>query len=68
MSDGQRSARQYDAMSLAYAADNAESAYNSYYERPATVALLGEVEGRRVMEVGCGAGQLARRATVAGRS
>ncbi len=60
MSDGQRSARQYDAMSLDYAADNAESAYNGYYERPATVALLAEVEGRRVMEVGCGAGQLTR--------
>ena len=58
MSDGQRSARQYDAMSADYAADNAEGAYNAHYERPATVALLGEVEGRRVMEVGCGAGQL----------
>jgi hypothetical protein len=27
-------------MSVDYAADNAESAYNAHYERPATVALL----------------------------
>jgi SAM-dependent methyltransferase len=58
MSDGERSARQYGAMAAAYAADNAESAYNAYYERPATIALLGEVSGRRVLEAGCGAGQL----------
>lgn len=58
MSEGELSARQYDAMAAAYAADNAESAYNAYYERPATIALLGEVSGRRVLEAGCGAGQL----------
>ncbi len=58
MHDGERSARQYDAMAAAYAADGAESAYNAYYERPATVALIGEVAGRRVLEVGCGAGPL----------
>jgi SAM-dependent methyltransferase len=58
MNEGERSARQYDAMAAAYAADNAESAYNAYYERPATIALLGEVEGRRVLDAGCGAGHL----------
>lgn len=29
---------------------------NSYYERPATEALLGDVNGKRVLEVGCGTG------------
>jgi ubiquinone/menaquinone biosynthesis C-methylase UbiE len=54
---GERAARQYDAMAAEYAADN-DGAYNVYYERPATIALLGDVEGRDVLEVGCGAGQL----------
>ncbi|MGD0284870.1 MAG: class I SAM-dependent methyltransferase [Acidimicrobiales bacterium] len=58
MSDGERSARQYDAMAVAYAVDNAEGSYNACYERPATVSLLGDVRGRRVLDVGCGAGPL----------
>ncbi len=53
-----RSARQYDVMAVDYAADNAESAFNAHYERPAMISLVGEVEGRRVLEVGCGAGPL----------
>jgi SAM-dependent methyltransferase len=58
MSDSERSAREYDTMAADYAADNAESAYNAFYERPATIALLGDVEGLRVLDVGCGSGQL----------
>jgi SAM-dependent methyltransferase len=58
MEDAERSACQYDAMAAAYAADNARSAYNAYYERPATIGLLGDVGGHRVLEAGCGAGQL----------
>lgn len=58
MKDGERSAHQYDAMAGDYAADNAEGPYNAYYERPATIALLGDVAGLRLLEVGCGAGVL----------
>lgn len=58
MDDGDRSGRQYDAMAAEYAADNLESAFNAYYERPATIALLGDIGGRRILEVGCGAGPL----------
>ncbi len=58
VTDAQRSARQYDAMAADYAADNAESAYNAFYERPATIALLGDVRGLRVLEIGCGSGRL----------
>ena len=45
-------------MAVAYALDNAESAFNAYYERPATISLLGDAAGRRVLDVGCGAGPL----------
>lgn len=58
MGDGDRAALQYDAMAAAYAEDSAGNAYNAHYERPATIALLGEVTARRVLEVGCGAGPL----------
>jgi ubiquinone/menaquinone biosynthesis C-methylase UbiE len=56
--DGERAARQYDAMGSAYSAANSAGAFNAYYERPATIALLGPVTGRRVLEVGCGPGVL----------
>ncbi|MBV8529506.1 MAG: class I SAM-dependent methyltransferase, partial [Candidatus Dormibacteraeota bacterium] len=49
---------QYDAMAAEYAAHNAQSAFNAYYERPATMAMLGDVSGRRVLELGCGPGVL----------
>ena len=45
-------------MAEAYAADNLDSPFNAYYERPATKTLLGEVSAKRVLEVGCGAGPL----------
>jgi len=56
--DSERSASQYDAMAAEYAADNATSPYNALYERPATMALLGEPSCLRVLEVGCGSGAL----------
>ncbi len=56
--DGERSAHQYDAMASAYAAENEDGAFNAHYERPATISLLGPVAGRRILEIGCGAGPL----------
>jgi SAM-dependent methyltransferase len=58
MEDAQRSASQYDVMGASYAARNSVGAFNAYYERPATIELLGQVGGLRVLEAGCGAGQL----------
>jgi SAM-dependent methyltransferase len=48
----------YDAMAAAYVADEG-NAYNSLYERPAMLALLGDVAGARVLDLGSGAGALA---------
>ena len=56
--DSARTASEYDAMAVEYDRHNAGSGANSYYERPATMALLGEVSGKRVLEVGCGSGPL----------
>ncbi len=58
MEDGELAAAQYDAMATEYSADNDDGVYNSLYERPATLALLGDVEGLRVLDLGSGAGQL----------
>jgi predicted RNA methylase len=46
-------------MAADYAASNAEDAFNAYYERPAVIAMLGDVAGRRVLDAGCGWGVLA---------
>ena len=56
--DGELAAAQYDAMGAAYETDNRTSAFNAYFERPATISLLGDIDGKRVLEVGCGPGTL----------
>jgi SAM-dependent methyltransferase len=45
-------------MGAAYGVGNEEGSFNAYYERPATIALLGDVKGLRVLEAGCGPGVL----------
>ena len=58
--DGERAAEQYDAMAAEYSSDNDEGVFNSLYERPAILSMLGDVKGLRVLDIGCGAGQLTR--------
>jgi SAM-dependent methyltransferase len=41
-----------------YTAENETSLMNAYYERPATLALAGDVTGRRILDAGCGSGPL----------
>ena len=46
----------YDALAEAYAALVDTKPHNAYYERPATLSLLPEVHGKRVLDAGCGPG------------
>jgi hypothetical protein len=48
----------YDNFAEAYSAVNEVSLLNAYYERPATLALAGDVAGRRILDAGCGSGPL----------
>jgi SAM-dependent methyltransferase len=61
----------YDAWeSLAdwYASRVETKAHNAYYERPATLALLPDVRGLRVLDAGCGPGVYAERLIAGGAS
>lgn len=46
----------YDALAEAYAALVDTKPHNAYYERPATLSLLPEVQGKRALDAGCGPG------------
>lgn len=61
----------YDGWAEAYAKANADGFFNAWYEKPAMLRLLGDVAGKRVLDVGCGSGPtttdlLARGADVSG--
>lgn len=49
-------ANNYDVMAADYSLDNENNAWNAGYERPAILAMVGEVKGLRVLDAGCGAG------------
>ena len=51
-------ANDYDSFAEAYAASNETAIWNAYYERPAMLALAGNVTGRRILDAGCGSGPL----------
>ncbi|MEV7394734.1 class I SAM-dependent methyltransferase [Streptomyces sp. NPDC091215] len=48
----------YNSFAEAYTAENETNLINAYYERPAMLALAGEVAGRRILDAGCGSGPL----------
>jgi ubiquinone/menaquinone biosynthesis C-methylase UbiE len=48
----------YDSFALSYAKANESGLFNRYYARPAMVELAGDVQGRRVLDAGCGSGPL----------
>ncbi len=46
----------YETLAEPFAACIDTKPHNAYYERPATLSLLPEVDGRRVLDAGCGPG------------
>jgi SAM-dependent methyltransferase len=48
----------YDSLAEAYTTETDGSIDNAYYERPAILALAGDVTGRRILDAGCGSGPL----------
>lgn len=48
----------YERFAEAYARHSEHSPANAYYDRPAILALAGDVDGKRVLELGCAAGVL----------
>ncbi|MET9629629.1 class I SAM-dependent methyltransferase [Lentzea sp. NPDC006480] len=51
-------ANDYDRLAEAYTESNETDIQNAYYERPAMLALAGDVTGRRILDAGCGSGPL----------
>ncbi|MBM7055661.1 class I SAM-dependent methyltransferase [Streptomyces durocortorensis] len=51
-------ANDYNGFAEAYTAANETNLVNAYYERPAMLALAGDVAARRILDVGCGSGAL----------
>lgn len=50
----------YDRFAAGYTAHNDSSPWNALYERPAVLKMVGDVDGLRVLDAGCGAGAHAR--------
>ena len=48
----------YDGFAESYAKSNESNLFNAYYARPAMIELAGDVQGRRVLDAGCGSGTL----------
>jgi SAM-dependent methyltransferase len=48
----------YDSFAQAYTDHSDADIVNAYYERPAILALAGDVTGRRILDAGCGSGPL----------
>jgi 2-polyprenyl-3-methyl-5-hydroxy-6-metoxy-1,4-benzoquinol methylase len=46
----------YDGMGLSFQQHAGGSAYNAHYDRPAVLAALGPLTGRRVLDAACGPG------------
>lgn len=56
----------YDQWAEAYATANAEGFFNAWYEKPAMLDLLGDVNRHRILDAGCGSGPTSTALTVRG--
>jgi ubiquinone/menaquinone biosynthesis C-methylase UbiE len=50
----------YDRMGVSFQQFAADNAYNAHYDRPAVLAALGSVAGRKVLDAACGPGLYVR--------
>lgn len=48
----------YGSFAEAYSRANESNLLNAYYERPAMIELVGDVDGHRVLDAGCGSAPL----------
>lgn len=48
----------YDSFAENYSTANETGLFNAHYNQPAMIELAGEVNGRRVLDAGCGSGPL----------
>jgi SAM-dependent methyltransferase len=55
---GQAVVNDYDSFAEAYVAEIEDDLLHGYYIWPAVLDLAGDVAGRRILDVGCGAGHL----------
>ena len=46
----------YEKLADFYSTRTPTKPHSAYYERPATLSLLGDVAGKRVLDAGCGPG------------
>uniref|UniRef100_A0AAU2JY15 Class I SAM-dependent methyltransferase n=1 Tax=Streptomyces sp. NBC_00049 TaxID=2903617 RepID=A0AAU2JY15_9ACTN len=46
----------YDGFAETFTAEASVSPYNAHYDRPTVLGLLGDVNGLRVLDAGCGPG------------
>ncbi|WP_235215263.1 class I SAM-dependent methyltransferase [Phaeacidiphilus oryzae] len=56
MTTGEIDYNDYEAFARVYARNSESNPINALYERPAILALAGDVRGRRVLDAGCGPG------------
>ncbi|WP_372457934.1 class I SAM-dependent methyltransferase [Streptantibioticus parmotrematis] len=58
MTTGSPRGNPYDVFAEGYTTENEANLVNGYYQRPAMLALAGDVSGRRILDAGCGSGPL----------
>jgi SAM-dependent methyltransferase len=46
----------YEILAKAYAASVETKPHNAFYDRPATLSLLPEIKGKKILDAGCGPG------------
>src|SRR5882724_1654146 len=56
MTEGPIALDEYELLAASYAAKIDTKAHNAFYDRPAIISLLPPLQGKRVLDAGCGPG------------